>query len=616
MAALVDLIGKVAIDKRGDLDRELRFMRQADHVERWGRFRGKLAYGADGNPRTLRGTLEDISERKEAEAKLQESSNLLQIFVHDAPTGLAMFDHDLRYISASRRWIEDHGLKEWDYIGRRHFELGYKIPDRWKEHYSRSLAGETVSFSEDWYEVEDGSKRWVRRMVRPWMTGRGAVGGIVVLCEDITERKLAEEALRESEESLKEAQRIVRIGSYVLDISTGFWTSSEALNDIFGVDAGYHRSVDGWKALIHPDDRAMMSSHLADEVLSKANRFSKEYRIVRPGDHAVRWVQGLGKLEFDAQGKLVRLRGTIQDITERKQADASLHESRELPQLFIKHAPAAIAMFDREMRYVSASRRWLESYLLEGQELTGRRHYEVFPDIPQRWREAHRRGIAGQGIRMEEDRFDRIDGTVQWLRWEIIPWTDSDGRIGGIVLFTEDITAQKEIAERLKLAANVFTHASEGIVITDPQGAILDANEAFTRITGYERAEVLGRNPRILQSGRHGREFYVQMWEQLTAQGHWSGEVWNRAKSGQIYAETLTISAVPDEAGMTQQFVAMFSDITSMKEKEQELKQVAHFDLLTGLPNRVLLEDRLRQAMAQAHRLRSIVAVAYFDLDD
>jgi PAS domain S-box-containing protein len=217
---------------------------------------------------------------------------------------------------------------------------------------------------------------------------------------------------------------------------------------------------------------------------------------------------------------------------------------------------------------------------------------------------------------MEEDRFDRIDGTVQWLRWEIIPWTDSDGRIGGIVLFTEDITAQKEIAERLKLAANVFTHASEGIVITDPQGAILDANEAFTRITGYERAEVLGRNPRILQSGRHGREFYVQMWEQLTAQGHWSGEVWNRAKSGQIYAETLTISAVPDEAGMTQQFVAMFSDITSMKEKEQELKQVAHFDLLTGLPNRVLLEDRLRQAMAQAHRLRSIVAVAYFDLDD
>jgi PAS domain S-box-containing protein len=251
----------------------------------------------------------------------------------------------------------------------------------------------------------------------------------------------------------------------------------------------------------------MMSSHLADEVLSKANRFSKEYRIVRPGDHAVRWVQGLGKLEFDAQGKLVRLRGTIQDITERKQADASLHESRELLQLFIKHAPAAIAMFDREMRYVSASRRWLESYLLEGQELTGRRHYEVFPDIPQRWREAHRRGIAGQGIRMEEDRFDRIDGTVQWLRWEIIPWTDSDGRIGGIVLFTEDITAQKEIAERLKLAANVFTHASEGIVITDPQGAILDANEAFTRITGYERAEVLGRNPRILQSGRHGREF-------------------------------------------------------------------------------------------------------------
>lgn len=616
MSALVDLYGKVAMDKREDLDRELRFTRQSDQAERWAHFRAKLAYDAEGNPRTLRGTLQDISDRKEAEAKLQESSNLLQIFIHDAPTGLAMFNRQMGYISASRRWIEDHGLKEWDYIGRRHFDLGYKIPDHWRDDYRRALAGETVSFSEDWYEVEVGSKRWVRRMVQPWLTGRGDVGGIVILSEDITERKLAEEALRESEKSLNEAQNIARIGSYILDIPTGIWKSSEALNDLFGIDDRYDRTVDGWKALIHPDDRAMMSSHLADEVLGKASRFSKEYRIVRPANQGVRWVHGLGKLEFDAQGNLVRLCGTIQDITERKQADAALHESRELLQLFIKHAPAAIAMFDREMRYVSASRRWLESYLLEGQELTGRRHYEVFPDIPQRWKEAHRRGIAGEALRMEEDRFERADGTVQWLRWEIIPWTDSDGRIGGIVLATEDITAQKEIAERLKLAANVFTHASEGIVITDPLGAILDANDAFTRISGYERAEVLGLNPRILQSGRHAREFYVQMWEQLIALGHWSGEVWNRAKSGKIYAETLNISAVPDESGRTKQYVAMFSDITSMKEKEQQLKQVAHFDLLTGLPNRVLLEDRLRQAMAQAHRLRSIVAVAYFDLDD
>jgi PAS domain S-box-containing protein len=182
-----------------------------------------------------------------------------------------------------------------------------------------------------------------------------------VLAEDITARKAVEHALRESEESLDEAQRIAGVGSYVLDLASGVWTSSEMLDEILGIDGSYSHTVEGWKALIHPDDTAMMASHMVNEVLGKTMQFSKEYRIVRANDGAVRWVQGLGKLEADAQGKLTLLRGTIQDITTRKQAEASLRQSRELLQLFIEHAPAAIAMFDREMRYLAASRRWLES---------------------------------------------------------------------------------------------------------------------------------------------------------------------------------------------------------------------------------------------------------------
>ena len=120
----------------------------------------------------------------------------------------------------------------------------------------------------------------------------------------------------------------------------------------------------------------------------------------------------------------------------------------------------------------------------------------------------------------------------------------------------------------------------------------------------------------MLKSGRQPREFYADLWAQLKKKGHWSGEIWNRAKGGQIYAEMLTISAVPDATGRTKQYVAMFSDLTPIKETEKQLKHIAHFDLLTGLPNRTLLADRLRQAMAQRHRLGSIIALAYFDLDD
>jgi diguanylate cyclase (GGDEF)-like protein/PAS domain S-box-containing protein len=616
LAVLGTLYGEVVLNHVKVLDYETRFVRQSDGAERWAHLRGRLERNAKGKPRRVRGTIEDITERKLSEGELRKSAGLLELFIQDSPTGLAMFDREMRYISASRRWIEDHGLEEGKIVGHRHFDLGYKLPERWRDDYRRGLEGETTSFSEDSYENLDGSVRWVRRMVRPWLQGNGSVGGIVVLAEDITDRKLAEDALRTSDRSLREAQKIARVGSYILDLASGTWTSSDALDEIFGIDAAYPRTVDGWRQLVHPDDREMMASHLANEVLGKATDFSKEYRIVRRRDDAVRWMYAMGRMERDGGGELTILRGTIQDVTERKQADATLQESRELMQLFIEHTPAAIAMFDCEMRYIAASRRWTEGYKLQRRAFIGRSHYDVFPDLPERWRAAHRRGMAGEQVRVEEDRFDRADGTVQWLRWEVVPWRAHDGTIGGIIIFVEDISEQKASNERLQLAANVFTHASEGILITDVEGTILDSNDAFSRITGYDRSEVLGRNPRLLQSGRQTREFYGEMWEALKKEGHWSGEIWNRAKGGQIYAENLTISAVPDAEGKTKQYVAMFSDITSIKEKERQLRHVAHFDLLTGLPNRVLLADRLRQGMAQSHRLGHMLAVAFLDLDN
>jgi diguanylate cyclase (GGDEF)-like protein/PAS domain S-box-containing protein len=178
------------------------------------------------------------------------------------------------------------------------------------------------------------------------------------------------------------------------------------------------------------------------------------------------------------------------------------------------------------------------------------------------------------------------------------------------------VLEERRAAERqLQLAASVFDHAREGITITDVRGIIVDVNEAFTRITGYRRDEVIGQNPRILNSGKQDPEFYVAMWGSLTKQGHWSGEIWNRRKNGELFAELLTISAVRDVQGKTQQYVALFSDITAIKTHQGELEQIAHFDALTHLPNRLLLADRLRQAMAQALRRNQQLAVAYLDLD-
>ncbi len=586
-----------------------------DGSKRWIDDRKYPIAGPDGEVAGILGIAPDITPQIEGRNKLRESEDLLHLFIEHAPVALAMFDREMRYLAVSRRWLEMHSLPGMDVIGHSHYEIMPEIPESWREEHRRCLAGAKQDEEERQLIRADGTVQWVRRRILPWRTGDGEIGGIIIFTDDITDQKRADTALRGSEELLKETQRIAGLGSYLFDIDSGSWTSSDVMDEIFGIDKQYERTVEGWAALIHPDDRSAMLTYLHDEVLGRRQPFDREYRVIRRTDGQLRWVHGAGQLQFDVQGHPVEMAGVIEDITDARQAQETLRESEHLLQLFIEHAPVALAMFDREMRHVAVSRRWLEIYGLTGQDIIGRSHYEVFPDLPERWKEAHRRGLAGEPQRSDEDRYDRADGTVQWSRWEIIPWRTGDGSVGGIVIFFEDITQRKAADDRLRLGAMVFTGAREGITITDRDGTILEVNDAFTRITGYTRKEALGKNPRILQSGLQSAEFYRNMWESLLREGHWSGEIWNRTKGGDIYAEMLSINAIHNEKGKVEQYVGLFTDITELKEQEQRLEHIARYDALTGLPNRTLFGDRLRQAMAHAHRKKGLLAVVYFDVD-
>ncbi|UZE96203.1 sensor domain-containing protein [Alkalimarinus alittae] len=178
-----------------------------------------------------------------------------------------------------------------------------------------------------------------------------------------------------------------------------------------------------------------------------------------------------------------------------------------------------------------------------------------------------------------------------------------------------DTTELKQAQAKLQLAASVFSHARDGIIITDANGCIVKVNDSFTRITGYSQEEVLGKNPRILQSDRQTPLFYSRLWKALLNEGHWSGEIWNRHKNGTLFAEMITISAVCDLKGKTLQYVALFTDITSMKVHQKQLEHMANYDVLTQLPNRMLFADRLKHAMQQCSRRDQMLAVAFLDLD-
>ncbi|NEX17988.1 MAG: sensor domain-containing diguanylate cyclase [Halochromatium sp.] len=178
-----------------------------------------------------------------------------------------------------------------------------------------------------------------------------------------------------------------------------------------------------------------------------------------------------------------------------------------------------------------------------------------------------------------------------------------------------DLSEQRRAEHALRLAAGVFDNADEAILLSDRDNRILSVNRSFSRLTGYAQAEVIGRNPRLLQSGRHGPAFYAQLWETLLASGHWQGEIWNRRKEGEVFPEWLSITAVRDSQGQVLNFIGIFSDLSQIKAATQEIEFLAHYDPLTRLANRRLLEDRTGQLIALAARQHSQLALMFIDLD-
>ncbi|HEY9120599.1 MAG TPA: diguanylate cyclase [Marinobacter sp.] len=167
----------------------------------------------------------------------------------------------------------------------------------------------------------------------------------------------------------------------------------------------------------------------------------------------------------------------------------------------------------------------------------------------------------------------------------------------------------------LKLAERVIESSFEGIMVTDANVTIEFVNPAFTQLTGYSPEEVIGKTPEILSSGRHDTDFYQRMWHSLSTHGYWRGEIWNRRKTGELYLELLTITAITNDDGVTTHYAGLFTDITQHRRDEDQIRQMAYYDALTGVPNRRLLEDRLEHAIRHAHRKEMLLAVMFIDLD-
>ncbi len=557
-------------------------------------------------------------------AEIFKTQHKLKATLDALPDPVWLKDAEGVYLSCNPGFEWFFGASEAEIVGKTDYDfVEREQADFFREHDRKAMLAGKPSINEEWLTFAiDGKRRRFETIKTPMFDEDGNIIGVLGIARDITQRTLAEHALLQSQQQTQQYLNIVGVMLVALDAEgrvqlvnhkgCEMLGASEA--DIVGKDWFEHFLPVRIRKNVRETVTQMMKGNIAPV------EYMENAILTRSGEERdVAWHNTVLR---DESGRINGVLASGEDITERKRAEQALRDSRENLHLLLDSMAEAAYGVDVDGNCTFVNRAFLKilGYQNENEVLGKSSHallHHSHADgsaYPESECNMHRAYLTNQAINVSDEVFWRKDGVAI----PVESWSNpivADGIVVGAIATFVDITERKRVEAQLGLAAQVFEQSGEGIMITDAQCNIVMTNQAFTAVTGYSEAEVMGQNPRMRASGRHDRAFYSAMWGAIATQGRWQGEVWNRRKDGSVYPELISIIRVFDKKGEVSHYIGISSDITQHKAAQERIQRLAHFDPLTGLPNRVLLNDRVSHDLSAAKRHHTQVVVMFVDLD-
>ncbi len=543
------------IEGRGPYDVEFALQRPSDNVVRI--VHSVAEYDAARN--SVLGTMQDITERKQAEEAIRASQRYLHAVLQTTADGFWVLDPQGRFCDVNDAYCVMSGYTRDEVLGMRIGDVVIdEAPADTEARMRRIVAAGTQLFDAR-HRRKDGSV-WPVEVSATWVDRDG--GRLVCFGRNLTERQDREARIALLGQMLDAAPASITIHN----------TEGQFLfaNRVTATLHGYTDEADFRGINLHDLDVPESQALIDERVRRIKEEGEARFEVAHfRKDGTTFPLEILAKvIEWDGQPGILSV---ATDITERRRAEESLRHFHELLKYIIEHDNTAVAVHDRDLRYVYVSQRYLDTYGVKDRNVIGKHHYEVFPDLPQKWRDIHQRALAGEVCSADRDPYPRADGTVDWTRWECRPWYAPDGTIGGIIVYTETITDRVNADEALRRSEQTFRSYIEGspigIFVSDAQGTLTEVNQAACGVTGYSRDGLIGLNTMALYSDDQ-RPAALAAFTALLQQGKLGFELPFTRKDGAERYWRIDATILPDGGVM-----GFAADTSERKRAEEALRQ-------------------------------------------